>query len=110
MIVMVRLVEKIHPDKYAVMQWHTQAVDITTNIKVNIDLKITALRATNVVTGKCHVYDSAKGRYYMILGRDILTALGLNLELSDHVYEADDGPFKVSTTHMIDLGTYIFKI
>ena len=45
----------------------------------------------------------------MILGRDLLTELGLNLKLSDHIIEADDGPFKGSTTPMVDLGTYIFK-
>ena len=32
--IMVRLVGKLHPEKYAVIKWHTQAVNITTNIKV----------------------------------------------------------------------------
>ena len=45
----------------------------------------------------------------MILGRDILTELGLNLKFSEHVIEADDGPFNGSTMPMVDLGTYIFK-
>ena len=45
----------------------------------------------------------------MILGRDISTALGLNLEFSDHVIEAYDGPLKGSTSLMVDLGTYEFK-
>ena len=45
----------------------------------------------------------------MILGRDILTELGLNLKLSENVIEADDGPFKGSTTPMVGLVTYVFK-
>ena len=53
--------------------------------------------------------DSAKGRYNMFLGRDILTVLGINLKLYDHIIEAYDGPFNRSTTPMVDLGTYEFK-
>ena len=45
----------------------------------------------------------------MILGQDLLTEFGLNLKFSEHVIEADDGPFNESTTPMADLGTYIFK-
>ena len=44
----------------------------------------------------------------MILGRYILTALGLNIKFSDNVIEADDGPFKGSTAPMVDLGMYSF--
>ena len=33
--------------------------------------------------------DSTKGRYYMILGGDILTQLGLNIKLSEHVIKTD---------------------
>ena len=53
--------------------------------------------------------DSAKGRRDMILGRYLLTGLGLNLKLSDHVIEADDRPFKASTTPAVDLVTYELK-
>ena len=74
-VVMVILVEKINPDKDIVMQWHTQVGNITTNLKVKIDFTLPALSATNVVTWKCHVDDSTKGIYGMILGRDILTEL-----------------------------------
>ena len=64
---------------------------------------------TNVVTWRFHVDDSAKARYNMILGRNLLKGLGLHLKLSEKVIKADDGPFKVSTTPMVDLGTDIFK-
>ena len=45
----------------------------------------------------------------MILGRNILTELGLNFKFSEHVIKDDDGPFKGSTTSVVNLGTYIFK-
>ena len=70
---MVSLVGKLHPEKYAVMRWHTQDGNITTNQKVKVDFTLPVLIATNVVTWKCHVYESAKGIYDMILGQNLLT-------------------------------------
>ena len=46
----------------------------------------------------------------MILGRDILTELGLNLKSTKHVIEVDDGPFIGYTAPMVDSGVYAFKI
>ena len=91
------------------MQWNTQAVNITTNIKVKIDFTLPALSAKTFVTLNYHVDDSVKGRYNMILGSDLLTELGLNLKFSEHVIEAYYGPFNGFTAPMVDLGTYIFK-
>ena len=91
------------------IQWHTQAGNITTNLKVTIDFTLPARSAEDVVTWKCHMDESTKGRCDMILGQDILTELGLNLRLDEHVIEADDGLFKGYTTPMIDLGTYEFN-
>ena len=46
----------------------------------------------------------------MILGRDILTKLGLNLNFSEPVIETGDVLFfQVSTAPMADLGVYVFK-
>ena len=72
-IIMVRLVEKLNPYKDAVMQWHAQAGNITTNLKVQIYFTLPALIAKNVVTWKCHMDDSSKGGYDMILSQDLLT-------------------------------------
>ena len=41
---MVRPVEKLHPERDAVMQWHTQAGNITTNLKIRVDFTV---RLTN---------------------------------------------------------------
>ena len=53
--------------------------------------------------------DSNKGRYYIILVRDLLTALGLNLKFYGHSIESYDGTFKGSTAPMVDMGKYGFK-
>ena len=45
----------------------------------------------------------------MILGQNLLTELWLNLKFSEHITEADYGPFNGYTTTTVDLGTYIFK-
>ena len=50
------------------MQWHMQAGIITTNKKVKIDFTLPEIIATNIMTWNCHVNDSAKGRYDIILG------------------------------------------
>ena len=57
----------------------------------------------------CHVDDSAKGRYDMIVDRDISTTVVLNLKLCEHIINIDDGALKGLTSPMIDLGNYTFK-
>ena len=57
------------------MHWNMQAGNITTNINVNIEFTLPELRETKIVTWNYHVDDYTKGRYDMILGRDILKAL-----------------------------------
>ena len=56
------------------MQWHTKAGSINTNLEVKIDFTLSELSAKTIVTYICHVDESAKGRYDMILGRYLLTA------------------------------------
>ena len=56
-----------------------------------------------------NVDDPSKGRYDMILGRNILAELWSNTKLSEHVIKVDDGNLKGSTAPMVDLGTYEFK-
>ena len=71
-----------------------------------MDMTLPELSATKMVTWNFHVGKSAKGIYYMILGRYLLLGLVLNLKFSEHVTEADYGSFKGSTASMVYLGTY----
>ena len=54
------------------VQWHTQAENITTNLKVKADFTLTTLSANNDVTWQFHVDNSNKGIHDMILGRYLL--------------------------------------
>ena len=80
---------------------------ITTNLKVNIDSTLPEISATKIVTCNCHVDDSTKSRYDIIVGKYIWTTLALNINFYDHVIEADYEPFKGSTTPMVDMGTQV---
>ena len=71
-----RLVEKLYSKKDAVMQWHTQASNITTNIKVEVDFILPGLSKKIFVMWKCHLDEYSNGRYDMILGRYLSTELG----------------------------------
>ena len=55
------------------IQWHTEAGNITSILRVKIDFTLAELSATKIATWNCHVNESDKGRYDKILGRDILT-------------------------------------
>ena len=61
------------------------------------------------MTWECHVYDSTEGRYDMILGRDLLTVLGLYSKMSEQVITVGDGPYKGYTAPMLYMCTYYIK-
>ena len=73
-VVMGSKIEKLTLKENAVMQWHKKGGSITINIKVKIDFTILELSAENILTRDCHVDESSKGRYDIILVRYILTA------------------------------------
>ena len=74
-----KLTTKLINKRDNLIQWHTQTGNITANLKIKIYLTLPELSVTNIVTWNCHVDDSARGRYDMILGIYILTELGLNI-------------------------------
>ena len=49
-IVTGRLVENLHPEKDAMMQWHTNTGNSTTNPKVKLDFTLPTLSGTYFVT------------------------------------------------------------
>ena len=88
------------------IQWHTQAGNINTNIKVKIDITLPEISTTKIVTWNCYVDDYSKVRYDIIFTINILIVLGLNPIFSKHVIKAYYVPFKGSMSPMVDLGTY----
>ena len=89
--------------------WETQAGNFTTSTKVNVEFCLPEFGATKIVTWKCHISKSTNSRYDMILGRDLLTNLGLDLKFSENIILGGDGPFKGCSTPMVDASTYYFK-
>ena len=67
------------------------------------------IQCKQVVKWECHVYKSNEGRYDIILGRDLLTVLGLDSKMSEHVITVGDGPYKGYTDPMLDKCTYDIK-
>ena len=90
-------------------QRNTQADSFTTNIKDEIYCTLTEMIKTKNVTWNCHLDESSKGRYDMILDIYLLIYLGLVIKFYYHVIYADYGPLKGSTESMFDLGMYKFK-
>ena len=90
--------------------WETQAGKFTTSRKVNLDFFLPEFSATKIMKWKCHVDEYTKGRYYMILGRDLLTALGLDLKLSENVIIGGEGPYEGCYAPMVDIRNYDFNI
>ena len=91
------------------MQWHTQNGSIKINMKAKIYFTLPELSVTKIVTWIFHVNGSTWVRYDMILGRDLFTALGLNIKLSDYVIEPYYVYFQGSTAPVVGLVTYAFK-
>ena len=88
------------------MQYHTQVDIITTNLNIKMYFTLPEMSAAKIVMQKYHVDDSAKDRYDIILGRDLITALVLNLKFSVRIIEAYDGPLKGSTSLIVDLSAF----
>ena len=66
---------------------------MATSNKVNIEFFLPEYTAIETVTWKCHVVDSTKCIYDMIVGRDLLTALGLDLKFSDSIIVGGKGSY-----------------
>ena len=59
--------------------WEKQPGKVATPKKVNIYLCSTEFSATKIMSWKCHMDKKTNSRYDMILGRDLLTTMGLDL-------------------------------
>ena len=88
------LIKKLTPKEDSVMQCQIHGGCITTNLEFKIYFTFPELSATDIMMWNFRVDDSSKSRYDMILGRDILTALGLNLKFFYHFIESYYGNFK----------------
>ena len=63
-----------------------------------------------IIIRKCHIDDSTNGRYYIFLGRDLFTALGLDIKVYDNVISGGEGPYEGCYAPMVDISNYNFNI
>ena len=65
---------------------------------------------TKIVTWKFHVDKYTNSRYDMILGRDLITALGLDLKFYGNVILGGEVPYKECSVPMVDVINYNYNI
>ena len=75
---------------------------------MSVDFGLPEFSATKIVTWKCHVDKTTNGRYDMILGRDLLDALGLDINFSEKVTIGGEGPYEGCLATMVDASNYDF--
>ena len=102
---MIKLTQKISAET----AWEIQARKFTTSKKVNVYFCLPEFSSTKIVTWKCHVDKFTTGRYGMILGRDLLTALGLDLNWSENVIIGGRGPHEGCLAPMFEVSNDDFK-
>ena len=61
------------------------------------------------MTWKHHVDESAEGRHYIVLGRDLLTTLIIDINISKNVIIGGAGPYEVLSAPMAAISNYGFK-
>ena len=93
MIVMGKLRSKLKTKEAEKNTWETQSGEFTTSKKVIVDFGILEFSAIKIVTCKFHVYKSTNGRYDMVLGRDLLITLVVDLKFSNNVIIGGEGPY-----------------
>ena len=76
--------------------------------KANIDFCLPELSATKIVLWKCHIDNKNNSRYDMILGRYLLTALGLDVKFSKF-FIGGEWPYEGGLAPMVYLSNYDFK-
>ena len=89
--------------------WETQAENFTTSKKLNVEFCLLGFIVAKIVTWKFQVGESTNSRYNMILGRYLLTALGLDLKFYENVIIGGELPYKGYSTSMVGVSNCDFK-
>ena len=80
-----KFMSKIKKEILATTMWETKAGHFTVSEMANVDLYLPELSVKKVVTWKLNVGESNKVRYNMILGRELIAAMGLEIKFSEHI-------------------------
>ena len=90
---------KLREVKGAATKWNTPNGTLTTRGKVRSQFTIPELHDNRVIEWNFHVTKTI-ATYDMIIGRDMLEDLGIDIQFSDHtiIWDGHDMPFKNMTT------------
>ena len=58
----------------------------------NVDFWLSTFSAMKTVMWKCHMDEYDEGRYGIILGRDLRTALGIDIKFNELLIKGDEEP------------------
>ena len=86
-----------------------QAGKFRTSKKVNIAFCLPNFSTTKVLARKLHVKKYTNSRYYTILSRDLVTALRLDIKLSENFIIGGEGPHEGCSAPFFDVKNYDFK-
>ena len=86
---------RLKKSKSTPVRWTTPAGEVTTNTSVKSELRLPELQSDTVIEWTFHVTPSL-GAYDMIIGRDLLEFLGIDIHFSNHtiMWDSASMPFK----------------
>ena len=76
--------------------------------KLNVDICLPEFNVTKIVFCKFHIDFSTNSRYNVILGRELLTSLLLDIKFSRNVIICGEGPYEGFLSPMVDVRNYDF--
>ena len=90
--------------------WKTKGGNFLTSHTAKVDFILPELDPTKIVTWKCHVDDSddPNPRYDVIIGRDLLSELGMLIDFKNFCVKCEGGAYDGCTAPMVDLNEYTF--
>ena len=72
-----------------------------TSKKVSVDLRLPEFSANKILLWKCHVDSKNTSSYDMIIGRDLLITLLLDLKFSENIIIGGDEPYEECSAPMV---------
>ena len=104
-----KLTPKLKSKEALKNMWETQAGKFTTSKKLNVEFLLPESSVKKIMMWKFHLDDSTNGRYDMVLGRDLLTALRLDIKFSDNIIIGREVPYEGCSSSIVDVINHDFN-
>ena len=99
------LVKKLRMKRDSPVKWKTAAGSFKTSTRCNVVFSLPELQEKRVMKSNFHVVNEQMTQYDMIIGRDLLSELGIDLEFSTNQIRWDEAvlPFRDSASTVNDV-------